>query len=667
MKQLKNILATVALLAVVATPTQAMNQYQVEDTLESVGIQVQFESEYLTRGTFSIFLMEISGNQHLASAAQSPFSDVPSWREDAEAVGVIYQLGLLNGCGDGTFAPDRAITVGEAVTSILRLLDYSATDIGYRWPEDYIIKAQNLGLLDQLPTESAALFTEEMATQLFYNLLLEETRNGQVYGEQLAASVVRDVILISNYGSNGGLVDQLSVLNNGVTTYYEKEKDFPITLLGSGRGTLLLNEAGKAMGFLPNEEVSHQLEVSKVDGLGITDKDGTFYAVPTSATLILGDSKTTFGVSYYSLETYNSALICYGSSGTVELILAQNNYHYKDYMITGFYENASPNPYQPETVTVLGCVFDVDPDISSKFAQFAYGEQFHLILGEDGEVADVIPYSKDLEQPMLGILGKNSVVTLFNGIEVTGDTKNKLFAEEGQLVKVMPYELGKMTVGPARATQYSDLNLDTMKLGKYFLSEDVKIFECVEHSPVTELSLNDIHVDLVDSSQVRYFQLNAQDQVEVLLLNNATGDQYTYGIINTCVVEESSSLGTGNITNEGAYLNTVEGNTEETIVINTFRGTDGQVGGMIWEADGDLVSGIILTATPELPRLAINGSTDMISDGVRIPLAEDVGVYHMRLGRWISLTDALAECSTFVGHYDKTVEEGKIRVIYAYD
>lgn len=212
-----------------------ISKYPFQDTLDSMGIFVP-GIDTMIRGEFSMTVMELSSNQHLSTVAQSPFSDVPSYREDAAAIGVINQLGLLSGNGDGTFAPDRHITVGETVTALLRLLEYSASEIGFCWPEDYVSKAQSIGLLDHFPTDPSATFNQDMTSQLLYNLICLETKTGEIYGEQMAASVVRDVVLLSNHGSNGGSVDQLSVVVNGVTAYYSKEKDFPTELLASGRG-----------------------------------------------------------------------------------------------------------------------------------------------------------------------------------------------------------------------------------------------------------------------------------------------------------------------------------------------------------------------------------------------------------------------------------------------
>lgn len=153
----------------------------------------------------------------------------------------------------------------------------------------------------------------------------------------------------------------------------------------------------------------------------------------------------------------------------MELVIAQNNVKYADFVLSGYYEYAYPNPYQPETVTTLGQSFDVDPEIAYKFSQFAYGDQFHLILGEQGEVSDVIAYSPDYATPLIGILGSNSVVTLLNGIEITGDSTNRLYAEQGQLVKVTPRGNGEINIAPANSSQGYVLDLDTMKLGKYKL------------------------------------------------------------------------------------------------------------------------------------------------------------------------------------------------------
>lgn len=47
--------------------------------------------------------------------------------------------GLISGYGNGRFGPDDPVTIGQAVTIVLRLMGYGEEDVGPFWPQDYLI------------------------------------------------------------------------------------------------------------------------------------------------------------------------------------------------------------------------------------------------------------------------------------------------------------------------------------------------------------------------------------------------------------------------------------------------------------------------------------------------------------------------------------------------
>ena len=49
------------------------------------------------------------------------FSDVAQDRWYADAAGLCYETGLMNGTGDGTFSPDAMVTTAEAATLAARI------------------------------------------------------------------------------------------------------------------------------------------------------------------------------------------------------------------------------------------------------------------------------------------------------------------------------------------------------------------------------------------------------------------------------------------------------------------------------------------------------------------------------------------------------------------
>ena len=86
----------------------------------------------LTRAQFCklAILTEGHGDQARGSAYRTRFSDVPGGGWAAPYINLACEEGLFAGYGDGRFGPDDPVTVGQAVTVVLRLLGYTAEEIG---------------------------------------------------------------------------------------------------------------------------------------------------------------------------------------------------------------------------------------------------------------------------------------------------------------------------------------------------------------------------------------------------------------------------------------------------------------------------------------------------------------------------------------------------------
>ena len=107
---------------------------------------------------------------------------------------------LIMGVGDGTFRPNQAITYGEAVTILMRVLGYGSADVatGSNWYDGYVAVAQSSGLADGLSLGGAATLTRGQAAILFYNLLFTEPKDSdQVYLTTLGGSLEDNVVVLS--------------------------------------------------------------------------------------------------------------------------------------------------------------------------------------------------------------------------------------------------------------------------------------------------------------------------------------------------------------------------------------------------------------------------------------------------------------------------------------
>ena len=57
---------------------------------------------------------------------------------------------IISGYADGKFHPDRTVTVGQAVTILLRMLGYKDEDVGGVWPDSYMAEMMFLPLAAML-------------------------------------------------------------------------------------------------------------------------------------------------------------------------------------------------------------------------------------------------------------------------------------------------------------------------------------------------------------------------------------------------------------------------------------------------------------------------------------------------------------------------------------
>ena len=257
----------------------------------------------LTRAQFCklAILTEGHGDQAKGSAYRTRFSDVPGGGWAAPYINLACEEGLVAGYGDGRFGPDDPVTVGQAVTVVLRLLGYTAEEIGPFWPEDYLNKAGALGLLDGLPADGGAGLTRGDAALLLYRVLRQTDRDGQDYIDNLCASKVTGAVLLDNNAEAAdGTLGTVEVYANQTISWYEPAEAVPDRLVGR-KGALLLDEAGKAVGFLPDDSSHRTLRPAEVAADGITAAGGGTYAISSGTRVLLDGAVSTYGDCWYEL------------------------------------------------------------------------------------------------------------------------------------------------------------------------------------------------------------------------------------------------------------------------------------------------------------------------------------------------------------------------------
>lgn len=616
-------------------------------------------SDGLTRAQFCklAVLAEGHGDQVTGSAYRTLFSDVSGSHWAAPYINLAYEEGLVSGYGDGTFGPDDPVTVGQAVTVALHLLGYTTEDVGPFWPEDYMSMGEKLGLLDGISSDPDHALTRGEAALLLYGLLSQTDKEGGDYIDKLCATKVTDAVLLDvDAEADDGTAGLVQICTSQGLSYYEPAEELSSVLTGE-RGTLLLDKSGEACGFLPDDTASRTVTISDVSAAGITDASGSFHSISNSVSVLLDDTLTTYGSSWYDLEGRNSVTLYYNKKGTVDLVTASQAVAYEGVTLSGYYEAVSPNASAPDTITLLGIELPVSDAGQSSLSQFSVGDRITVTLDGTGEVISAVSYSQQ-QVSQYGVLGNGEVV-LSCGLTAKG-TISSSSAQTGELVKVTSTGVGKLSVTPAESEVSLSLNLTKNTLGSIPLADNVVIYERVKDSVAVEIDLDDILVSTVSSSKIDFYATDTNGEVNVLLLDDVTGSAYTYGILEAG--EQSGGSGSLSYTNATVSVENSAGTSQSYVTGQTVR--DGAVGGIAVNGEGKAVSVVTLTQSEDVARSSFDREESVVVDGVRVPISDDVQVYNTDNSTWITLSQAKAYTDTFTIYYSGTLgTDAVVRVI----
>ncbi len=197
----------------VADPAQA----EAARTLATLGVLSGFPDgsfrpdDYVTREQFAKIAVRLLGQEEKAAASLSAtaFTDVSP---DSWALGYISyvaETGIIAGFPDGSFGGGRVLTFAQAVTALMRCMDYTDDDIGFHWPADFVSKARALGLDKGVELSANDPVTRGDMAVIVNNALTADL-NGQV-GTPLASkagiTVYDDALLYGLNKSDSGVVE----------------------------------------------------------------------------------------------------------------------------------------------------------------------------------------------------------------------------------------------------------------------------------------------------------------------------------------------------------------------------------------------------------------------------------------------------------------------------
>lgn len=283
----------------------------------------------LTRAQACTFAVNAMGlaSQVNGYSRKTIFSDVSSSAWYNGYVNLAYAQGIVNGRGNGTFAPEAPVTYGEMATILLRMLKYTTAEIGSVWPMDYTAFCDDLGLSEGLGLSPFDVLTRGQAAILLYRALKANVNGTQkVHYESINGVVsTSEAILMdtaSFYGGGSGLLMAYSTGNNGGIQYYTQKNKQSDALIGY-MGTLLFNGAGSVIGFVPEGSEYLDVVIESAQASLLTTADGRSYRVSSGAVVIAAGETYAYNTSgYLQLNSHSGSTvrIFYNDSGAISCL-----------------------------------------------------------------------------------------------------------------------------------------------------------------------------------------------------------------------------------------------------------------------------------------------------------------------------------------------------------
>ena len=164
----------------------------------------------LTRAEFSKLAVHMLDKKDsiTSGAGSSAFRDLASDHWAIGYIGYVVKNSLIIGFPDGTFQPNSSLTYAQALTVVLRMLGYSAADIGAHWPDNYIKKAETLGLTAGMWFDANAPITRSDTIVILGRALETDINSAAIGGTKaklittFGYSIIEETTLICTNANN---------------------------------------------------------------------------------------------------------------------------------------------------------------------------------------------------------------------------------------------------------------------------------------------------------------------------------------------------------------------------------------------------------------------------------------------------------------------------------
>ena len=551
----------------------------------------------ITRAEFSKLLVTMLGITDVtAYKSYTIFPDVPNTHWAAGYINAVVrhpelqEKNIIKGYADGTFKPNNTISYGEACTMLLLALGYTIEDIGPMWPNDYVARAESLGLSPQNTTLYAnSVMSRENTAYMLLNALFTNGKDNapKPIDALVSGSDSEGAILIATSKTDTDLREnQAKFYLNGEIITKNTEGTLDDSMIGM-RGTLYYSKknTGSVIAILPEAGTrTESYTVSSVQADKIETTQGTTIKPNRDTMVYLNGSVGKFDENWFNLLANDEITLHYDSDGNITLIrtnarkTAENSFIYgtstanpiptdykiikngveigrdslkkydvitidtstrtvnvSDNKLTGIYYDAKPAFKNPTKITMLGKEFDISEKLTSSFSKFKQGDRITLLLDNYGSVAAVYPAS-EIRAEMTGVFekidGTNAQIRLVNGMTIKGEIAESDKNLIGKLVTVSQSTTNKLSlIGYKAPTKKSGAwDIKSGKLGTTTVSPNVMVLEQVyDSAPIYISSVKQLPFNEVKSSDIRSTILDSSGNITAIILRDVSGDAWNYG------------------------------------------------------------------------------------------------------------------------------------------
>lgn len=579
----------------------------------------------VSRAEFAKIAVMMSSYRNLVpkTSTTSVFSDCNFKHWASGYVKVAVANGIITGYPNGTFKPDNTVTLEEACTVMLKLLGYTNDDFGNSWPYGQIGIAKNIHLLDNMTNNVGDSLKRYDVLKLVYNTLVANPKTANdssaKYLEQLDCNLYEETVIIATNEQNNSVTPGYVLTSAGT---FKINGEITDEYIGR-KGDLIVKNKKDYAAFMPGEQISKKYVVYSIlqdNIVAYSDGSITNFEVDDNITAYIDTNKSTFSQVKNSISTGDTIYLIRDSGGNIDYITVTTGSMKGPYTIkssdlqniksnignisvmrngvradavdvklndiayylpeintvfvyskkvTGVYEKATPNRDMPSAVTVSGKEYKIECatafDKLSSNGNYKIGDTITLLLGKDGQIADVL--DSDSTSETAGYLIDTGTKQFTDS---DGDIFTSVYATvvcpDGSLLEVITksdydsyinrvmritYKNGfaTLTAEPSdNSSLYGKVDCNNMKIGNTKISDNVNILDVstsrTDDDPGAYVTTYIQRLDgiEIESGQVLYVKKDSQGIVTDIILNNVTGDCYNYGVI-TDLVESGSGTG----------------------------------------------------------------------------------------------------------------------------